>query len=247
MGADLSRSSCSDVTKTLALIRDGTPIGIPEKTRTQNDPPLTVFDESTLAHHFGDTIMKTLSHCLALLGALGIGSLFAGPAHAQSFAMSMGQGMAIGGLDGLPFATVDSRLGVSTGRLFAYANLDMWKAAVKVDGDNVGVGIHTAGVGTRYSLREREVKNAVPYVAGGAYTIMVIGDTGEDEIDDIVGDVQSLGVTAGFGSEYLVSKAFSVSGEFGVQHYLGKYEEDGSDLGASFTNTYANIWLSFYM
>ena len=247
MGAALSKTSCSDVTGPSILTQDGIRIGTPEATRTRNDPPLTVFDELTFAHHFGDTVMKTLSHCLAPVGAMGIGSLFAGPAHAQSFTMSMGQGMAIGGLDGLPFATVDSRLGMSTGRVFAYANLDMWKAAVKVDGDNVGVGIHTAGVGARYSLRDREVKNAVPYVAGGAYTIMVIGDTGEDELDDIVGDVQSLGVTAGFGSEYLVSRAFSVSGEFGVQHYLGKYEEDGADLGASFTNTYANIWLSFYM
>ena len=191
--------------------------------------------------------MKTLTQRLAFLGALGFGSLFAGPAHAQSFTMSIGQGMAIGGLDGLPFATVDSRLGVSIDRLFVYGNLDRWKAGVKPDGDNISVGLHTAGVGTRYSLQDREAKNAVPYLAGGAYTIMVIGDTGEDDLDDIVGDVKSLGLTGGFGSEYLFSKAFSVSGEFGVQHYLGKYEEDGSDLGASFTNTYANVWLSFYM
>jgi hypothetical protein len=191
--------------------------------------------------------MKTLTQRFALLGAFGIGSLVAMPVHAQSFTMSMGQGMTIGGLDGLPFATVDSRLGLTTERLFVYANLDMWKAGVKSDGDNVSVAIHTAGLGTRYSLRDREAQTAVPYVAGGAYTIMVIGDTGEDELDDIVGDVKSLGVTAGFGSEYLIGKAFSVSGEFGLQHYLGKYEEDGSDLGASFTNSYGNIWLSFYM
>ena len=84
------------------------------------------------------------------------------------------------------------------------------------------------GIGGRYYIKPLRVKKATPYVMGQLFTTVAALDSGNDDLDDVASDQQTVGIQPAFGGEYAFSDALSIGGEVGLSYSRSAYD-DGDD------------------
>lgn len=187
--------------------------------------------------------MKKMFIGAVFAGFLGPGQAFAGEG---DFMLSVGNGLGFAGMEKTPAMDVGTRIGMRSKANTFFGIVDYFRVAGEADGDDrVSVSLTTVGVGIRHALRSTKPKKASPYLVGAVYT--ALPSTSDDDVNEELTDLKTMGAFAGIGGEYLFDQTFSISAEVGVQRFAMLIEADSFDLTGAVTNTYSGFQINMYL
>jgi len=184
-----------------------------------------------------------------LLGAIFAAFFGPGKAFASGegdFMLSVGNGLGFAGMGKTPALDVGTRIGTRGKTNTFFGIVDYFRVAGEADGDDmVSASLTTVGVGVRHGLRSTKPKRASPYLVGGVYT--ALPSTNDDDLNDELKELKTMGAFAGVGGEYLFDTSFSISAEVGVQRFAVLIETDYFDATGAVTNTYSGFQINMYL
>jgi len=187
--------------------------------------------------------MKNIVLGAVLAASFGPGQALAGEG---DFMLSVGNGLGFAGMEKTPALDVGTRIGMRGKTNSFFGIVDYFRVAGEADGDDsVSVSLTTVGAGIRHALRSTKPRKASPYVVGGVYT--ALPSTSDDDVNDELKELKTMGAFAGVGGEYLFDTTFSISAEVGIQRFAVLIEADDFDLTGAVTNSYSGFQINMYL
>lgn len=135
---------------------------------------------------------------------------------------------------------------------YLMAGLQFVMGGVEVDysegrADEEDGSLWVPSLGLKHYLSRPEAQTVRPYLFGSVFTIIPSYD-GSRDVEEVVEDFWSFGLSAAFGCEYFFHSQFSLGGEFGANALWAFYDDDdGTDLTVDIEATYAAVTLNFLL